>query len=212
MNSFRILIVALFAFQSSGCIYGIVVPPKIRFHLEILSNPDDRTPKNLIVHPPVFKAMPNTETKCSGVGDKYNPLQRKFVFIGGGCYMEDKADIPETMIVEYAPWLTDAESEARGFVRERPYDSIELREKNDAIVRREQSAIAAIPASQWHKIVLHPAELARKLKIVDPSGKTANRCCKTIIYKIKINRDGTYVVEESQGWDYGISNSHNPWA
>ena len=158
----------------------------------------------------VFK---NTWPKCS-----YPTIspQEKYITIFRYCnYVQPSGYIPDEIVIEYAPWLTMEQEESKiGLFPEKAFSDRTLGNSSKAQLQevegwyqRQSQLVDKLPPSAWRKIVLHPKELVKKYKGIDPEGEGLRSSGKVLSYNITLHKNGTNEITDYQNWMFKASNS-----
>ena len=124
--------------------------------------------------------------------------------------MRSRDYVPDTIILEYARWLTPAEERARGFVA--PSGTSVAMEK--AADGRRDAAIDQLPPSAWRKITIKPKQLIAKYQHRMPAGHPEGYLfpdsrTREIWIQMDMQADGTVKISERYKWRYGSGGISN---
>ena len=152
------------------------------------------------------KNIPNSQPACM----RRNPnqqYQRRYFTNARYCF--DKNYFPETIIVEYAKWKTYEDQRNNGMIAPSSgYDILQqdlYYKQMDEYYKKVDIDIDKIPASQWHRVVLHPQQLRAKYKGQIPEGRGYRPSGTIIGVNITIQPDGSPKVTDYHTWFSTIS-------
>jgi hypothetical protein len=147
-------------------------------------------------------------------------IKQKYITSYSRCKVSPEGYVPEQIIIEYAPWLTEEQQqkipELKGKKviitgdRVTPYgitkdaflgkDENALKYNTTILKKNIESAIDKLPPSAWKKIVLTPPKEVEKYKYQIPEGKGNRSRGKEIHYLISLNPDGSYDIKTKLYW------------
>lgn len=208
MNKFKVLTImsSMSLVSLTGC---SILPMKSEFRIKL----DTRTQNPYQV---MVRSIPNSKPNCMTnkyAIDKSPRYQRHYFYYDRYCF--EKEYFPETIVVEYAKWLSNEEEKKNGIIPPSSgYDISQEALHNrqmDEYYKKVDQDVAKIPASQWHRVVLHPQQLRAKYKSKTPEGNRYRPSGTIIGVNIKIRPDGTAEVTEYYSWRSTIS-PRTTWA
>jgi hypothetical protein len=210
MNYIKLCYITALSVMSTSCIVSNLLPGTKYVELNMRYG-QSYTRGDLVI-----RSIPHTyqNGSCSGAPNPLNKTStyyRKYVDFGGRCIMEPGDYVPDEIVIEYAPWLTAQQITAKGldyndaqmYAEHRVFPNADDDRYTDNINRLKDLDIAKIPASQWHRIVLHPKQdYATKYNYAPKLDKGWSKYSnnKILQYNIVVNRDGSNNLIPVYGW------------
>ncbi|MCF9047116.1 hypothetical protein [Acinetobacter nectaris] len=180
------------------------------------SNMEIGIDNNLYPNLSAIRAIPNSRPNCESLTKEekkyYQP--RNFSLYSRFCF--DENYFPDTMVIEYAKWKTSEEYEKELNIVYPP-QVVDLRDPDynntmGIIYKKIDDDIDKLPASAWHKVVIHPKEMLKEAKQHQRlKGKGYLPSGTELLITIEIQKDGSAKVKTDYHWFSAIG-SMTDWA
>ncbi|MBF7683661.1 hypothetical protein I2F27_10050 [Acinetobacter sp. B5B] len=171
---------------------------------------------NLYPNLAAIRAIPNSRPNCSPIysweKNYYQP--HNFPLYTRFCF--DRNYFPDTMVLEYAKWKTDEEYKKElNIVYPPQVADLEDPTYNNAMAiidKKIDDDIDKLPASAWHKVVIHPKEMLKEAKKQQRlKGKGYLPSGTELLISIQIQKDGSAIVKTNYHW-FTASEPIKDWA
>lgn len=148
-----------------------------------------------------LKAIPGTDWDCNAQGGILGGgYQYKYTTIHRHCYMSPKNSVPEKLVIQFTPFITNAQMEAAmAYPTGSDYGNAEMIHRARLV---QDKYIAAIPAEKWTTVVIYPRQMVEKYRLKKPEGDLPliGSTQKELYVSIKMLPKGQYQTREYYGW------------
>ncbi|SDC29259.1 hypothetical protein [Acinetobacter boissieri] len=180
------------------------------------SNMEIGIDNNLYPNLAAIRAISNSHPDCMRLNKEEKQYYQPHNFPLTSRFCFDENYFPETMVLEYAKWKTDEQYEKELNIvypaRLPDYDVTEYRNQMATINKKIDDDIDKLPASAWHKVIIHPKEMLQEAKKQQRlKGKGYLPSGTELLITIEIQKDGSAIVKTNYHW-FSAVGSMTDWA